>query len=105
LGQVPIDEAENELRACKSALERQLGITRPLFCFPGGSMSDATRAAVSQIGFANSFIPNPSIRYNNHNTVSPFSMSRVGMPEAPAYHLEAELDGPFHTARKLLRGE
>ncbi|MBZ9538052.1 polysaccharide deacetylase family protein [Modicisalibacter tunisiensis] len=100
LGRVPITEAHAEIRRCKKDLEACLGLERPAFCLPGGSHDTAVLEAVKAQGFRSCFVPNIRKRYNTLMNADPFTLSRVGLPNAPRHHLEAELDGPFHFMRQ-----
>lgn len=103
MGQIPADEAEAELTGCKAALKREMDLDNPSFCFPGGSLNTALLQRVEALGFTGCFIPGQNVRINQKDKVTAFSMSRIGLPEAPSVNLEAEMDGPFHTLRKILR--
>ena len=46
-------------------------------------------------------MPDPSKRLNAPGRVDAFSLVRLGLPNAPAHQLEAEMDGPFHAVRRL----
>ncbi|MDI5920856.1 polysaccharide deacetylase family protein [Halomonas sp. LR5S13] len=100
LGRVSGREARHEIERCKSDLCRHLSLKAPHFCFPGGSQNDAVRQIVRSTGFRSFFRSSSGLRYNEPSSVTPFSMSRVGLPNAPAYHLEAELDSGFHPVRQ-----
>lgn len=102
LANVPIEEARWEMERSRNDLKEQLGIERPSFCFPAGSMNAALLDLVPRLGFRSAFVPNRRIRVNNLNSTHQFALSRVGMPEAPGYILEAELDGPLHLLRQRL---
>ena len=101
LGRVPATEAKWELQRAMSDLEEHLGLRRPAFCFPAGSTTPALSALVRELGYRSCFVPNKSLRLNGPADVDAFSLVRVGLPNAPATHLEAELDGPFHPLRRL----
>lgn len=100
LGRVSEQEARYEIKRCKNDLRDQLDLERPHFCFPGGSQNEISRQLVQAAGFRSFFRSTPSCRFNEPCSTTPFSMSRVGLPNAPGYHLEAELDGIFHPARQ-----
>jgi peptidoglycan/xylan/chitin deacetylase (PgdA/CDA1 family) len=100
LGRVSEQEARYEIERCMSDLRDQLGLERPHFCFPGGSQSEVSRQLVKAAGFRSFFRSTPTRRFNEPHSSTPFSMSRVGLPNAPGYHLEAELDGIFHPVRQ-----
>ncbi len=99
LAAVPRDEARREMLRSKADLDEQLGIRRASFCFPGGSTNRELCGVARELGFRSAFLPDPSRRLNRPPDVDAFSMVRVGIPNAPAHHLEAELEGPFHTLR------
>lgn len=99
LANITPDEARWEMEKSRDDLKEQLGVTRPMFCFPAGSRSADLIHQVMELGFRSVFVPNRRIRINNLDQVSQFSMSRVGLPNAPSVILEAELDGPLHTIR------
>ncbi|MFC3285513.1 polysaccharide deacetylase family protein [Litchfieldella rifensis] len=100
LGQVPIAEACHEIRRCREELRDHLGLEAAPFCLPGGSYSDDVIRCIKQTGFRSCFIPNQQKRYNTVVNTTPFTLSRLGLPNAPSHHLEAELDGPFHPLRE-----
>lgn len=102
LANLPIDEARWEMGKSCDDLQQELGIKRPSFCFPAGSMNAALLELVPQLGFRSVFVPNRNVRVNNRETTHQFALSRVGMPEAPGYILEAELDGPLHPVRQRI---
>lgn len=95
------EEARWEMERSRDDLARELGVERPTFCFPAGSMSPSLLSSVPKLGFRSCFLPGQGIRINALGRVDPFSLARVGMPNAPAVYLEAELDGPFHALRTL----
>ena len=103
LARVSPDEARWEMERSRGDLEEHLGLRQPSFCFPAGSTTPALRAMVRELGFASCFVPNSPRRLNRPGDMDAFSLTRVGLPNAPAAHLEAELDGPFHTLRRLAR--
>ena len=100
LAQVPIDEARWEMERSRVDLEERLGLRHTPFCFPGGSMTPALRALAGELGFRSCFLADPSRRLNRPGDVDAFSLVRLGLPNAPAVQLEAELDGPFHALRR-----
>lgn len=100
LARVPADEARWEMERSRVDVEEHLGLRQPAFCFPAGSITPALRALAKTLGFRSCFLPDPSKRLNRPGSVDAFSLVRVGLPNAPAVHLEAELDGPFHTLRR-----
>lgn len=73
------------------------------FCFPAGSHNAELMAMVPRLGFRSVFQPSPRHRVNNLQTADPFSLGRMGLPNAPAVFLEAEVDGPLHPVRRVLR--
>ncbi len=101
LGHVPAPESKWELDRAMFDLEEHLGLTRPSFCFPAGSTTPALPTLVRELGYRSCFVPNKSRRLNRPREVDAFSLVRVGLPNAPGSHLEAELDGPFHPLRRL----
>jgi len=101
LAQMDKREAEWEMRKSAQDLRRELGVEQPAFCFPAGSMNAALLQRVQDLGFRSCFLPGQAIRINRADTVGPYTMTRVGLPNASAVHLEAELDGPFHTLRRF----
>jgi peptidoglycan/xylan/chitin deacetylase (PgdA/CDA1 family) len=99
LAAVTADEARTEMLRSRTDLAERLGLEHPPFCFPGGSTTAELREVARALGFRATFLPDPRRRLNRPPDVDAFSMVRVGLPNAPAYHLEAELDGPFHAVR------
>ena len=99
LAAVPPGEAREEMLRSRTDLAERLGLDHPTFCFPGGSTNVELCGLARSLGFRGTFLPHPGRRLNRVPDVDAFSMVRVGLPNAPAYHLEAELDGPFHTLR------
>jgi peptidoglycan/xylan/chitin deacetylase (PgdA/CDA1 family) len=95
-------EARWELERCREDLREKLGIERPPFCFPAGSMNAALVDMVREVGFRSAFQPARSSRVNSESTADPFSLCRIGLPNAPAVELEAELDGPLRAMRAVL---
>ena len=59
--------------------------------------------AVEQELFRCLFQSRRSVRVNSLEGMNQFSLSRIGLPNAPAVILEAELDGPLHALRGLYR--
>lgn len=55
------------------------------------------------VGFRCVFQSHYSVRVNQVGVNDQFSLSRIGLPNAPGVILEAELDGPFHALRGLYR--
>lgn len=101
LARVPASEARIEMERSKTDLEEHLSLRSPTFCFPAGSTNAALQASVRGLGFRSCFVPNPQRRLNRLAEVDAFSLARLGLPNAPATHLEAELDGPFHSIRRV----
>jgi peptidoglycan/xylan/chitin deacetylase (PgdA/CDA1 family) len=104
LARIPQDEAIWEMERSRDDLSEHFGITRPPFCFPAGSQTAELFDTAERLGFRSAFQPDSPHRINNLETTHPFSLARVGLPEAPAVFLEAEIDGPLHSVRTLLRG-
>lgn len=102
LARIAPAEASWEMRKSRDDLREHLGIERPAFCFPAGSTNPQLQAHAAELGFRSAFLPGRPIRINTLRNADPFSLCRVGLPDAPAWQLEAELDGPFHGLRKLL---
>ena len=100
LAQVPAEEARWEMERSRVDLETHLGLRHPAFCFPGGSTTPRLRALARTVGFRSCFLPDPSRRLNRPEDVDAYSLVRIGLPNAPALHLEAELDGPFFALRR-----
>ncbi|MFC2171118.1 polysaccharide deacetylase family protein [Acidobacteriota bacterium] len=96
-------EARWEMEKSRFDLERELSIQRPLFAFPAGSYNDELVHMAISLGFRSFFQRNRRLRINNLTSTTQYSLSRVGLPNAPAYVLEAELDGPLHAVRRLYR--
>jgi peptidoglycan/xylan/chitin deacetylase (PgdA/CDA1 family) len=101
LGRVPSTEARWELERAMFDLEEHLGLQRPTFCFPAGSTTPTLPDLVRELGYRSCFVPNRGRRLNRPPDIDTFSLVRVGLPNAPAVQLEAELDGPFHPLRRL----
>jgi len=101
LAEMPLEEALREIECSRDDLRRELGIDRPGFCFPGGSLNADLLARIPDLGFYCTFLPGQGIRLNTAASVGPYTLARVGLPNAPAVYLEAELDGPFHALRRL----
>jgi len=100
---IPYTEAEEELIRCREDLRQQLGVENAPFCFPAGSWTPELLALVRRLGFRGAFRPTPPQRVNTLVNSDPFRLGRIGLPNAPAVLLEAELDGPFHALRRLYR--
>jgi peptidoglycan/xylan/chitin deacetylase (PgdA/CDA1 family) len=107
LARIPAEEARWEMERCRADLRERLGIEHPSFCFPAGSHDAALMGLVRTLGFRSAFQPSPRHRYNTLENAHAFGLGRLGLPNAPAVLLEAELDGPFPALRRLggkLRG-
>ena len=101
LARVAEGEARVEMERSKHDLREHLGLEGPHFCFPAGSTSPELLDLARAMGFRSAFLPNRHRRLNRPGDVDAFSIGRIGLPNGPAHHLEAELDGPFHTLRRL----
>jgi len=97
------EEARWELERSRDALRQNLGVDRPPFAFPGGSFNATLVEMVKSLGFRSVFQSRPDLRINSPATTDQFALSRVGLPNAPAFILEAELDGPLHPIRRIYR--
>lgn len=102
LARIAPAEARWEMERSLFDVRERLGIERPSFCFPAGSTSRALQALARDLGFRSCFVPDPSRRLNRPGLVDAFSLVRMGLPNAPAVQLEAELDGPFHAVRHVV---
>jgi peptidoglycan/xylan/chitin deacetylase (PgdA/CDA1 family) len=102
LAQIPLAEAFQEMERSREDLHHHLGLERPSFCFPAGSYNAALMARARDLGFRSAFQPNPPHRVNTLANAHPFALGRMGLPNAPAVNMEAELDGPFYTLRRGL---
>lgn len=102
LSELPWEEAKEEMERSGIALREELGIERAPFCFPAGKCTPALQGLVAQLGFRCAFQPSPRHRVNSLVTATPFSLARVGLPNAPAVILEAEIDGPLPALRRLV---
>jgi peptidoglycan/xylan/chitin deacetylase (PgdA/CDA1 family) len=103
LGLVADDEAEWEMQRSLDDVRSQLGVDAPHFCFPAGSISARTSSRIRTLGFRSSFLPGQSHRLNQVGVGDQYQLARVGLPNAGAVVLEAELDGPFQSLRHLIR--
>jgi len=99
LAEIPHEEAVREMEASRRAIQERLGDANPAFCFPAGSVNEALWRIVPKLGFRSCFLPNKRIRYNQTGRTTPFTLARVGLPNRPAWALEAELHGVNHWAR------
>ncbi len=105
LARVSEAEARWEMERSREDLRQHLGIDRPSFAFPGGSLSPTLVDLARSLGFRSVFQRRLGLRVNSPATTHQFALSRVGLPNAPAFVLEAELDGPLHAVRRLYRRE
>jgi hypothetical protein len=103
LARIPIGEAREEMKRSLEEVRVRVGVAHPSFCFPAGSQNPELMALVRQLGFRSVFQPSPPHRVNNLRTANPYSLGRLGLPNAPAVFLEAEVDGPLHPVRRALR--
>ena len=101
LAQMEPEEARWELRKSREDLKAYLGVEHPSFCFPGGSRSPGLFDEVRNAGYRSVFDSRRRVRVNRVGTVTQYSLSRVGLPNAKAVQLEAEIDGPFHGFRNI----
>lgn len=103
LARVPFEEARVEMERSRDDVASNLTIDRPMFCFPAGSVNHALVDLAKHVGFRSAFWPDRAVRLNRSVNADPFAITRVGIPNAPAVQLEAELDGPLHVLRMLTR--
>lgn len=103
LARIPPAEAREEMERSREDLRERLGIEHPSFCFPAGSHNAQLMGWVREFGFRSVFQPNPRQRINTLENTDAFGLGRLGLPNAPAVVLEAELDGPFHACRRVFR--
>ena len=101
LARVPPVEARKEMVRSLQDVRDRLGIDRPPFCFPAGSVDNRTVGFARELGFRSAFRPGQRRRLNHGTDDDAFALVRIGLINAPATHLEAELDGPFHRLRSL----
>jgi len=104
LARIPVQEARKEMQRSLDDLQEHLGVERPFFCFPAGSVNDELVELAREIGFRGCFRSSRKRRFNRLDTSDQFGLSRLGLQNAPGYVLEAEVDGPFHAVRSLYRG-
>ena len=102
LGFIPREEARRELEKCRDDLRDNLGIENAPFCFPAGSCNPGLVELVEEVGFSCSFLPNLPYRVNTLHNADAYSLSRIGLPMAPAVELESYLDGPIYPVRRAL---
>lgn len=103
LAKVPMEEAVREMTRSRDELRKNIGIARPCFAFPGGSLTHALTERVKELGFQSAFAPNRAARWVTSQS-DVYRLPRVGLLNGPAILQEAELDGPFHSIRNLYRG-
>jgi len=103
LAQIPRAEALEEMERSRDELGTRLGIERPSFAFPAGSYDDELIVAARGLGFRSLFVRGAGRRVNSLSSTDQYSLVRVGLPNAPAYVLEAELDGPLQAVRSIYR--
>jgi len=103
MAHLSLEEAVWELEQSRNDLKKYLSVSRPSFAFPGGSFNASLVEMVKAMGFRSVFQSRPDLRFNSPGTTDQFALSRVGLPNAPSYILEAELDGIFHPIRRLYR--
>lgn len=97
------EEARWEMETSLQDIQRRCGVTRPPFAFPAGlRTTDLVKMAIS-VGFRSVFQTHYNLRINQIGVNDQFSLSRMGLPNAPGVILEGELDGPFYALRKLYR--
>ena len=97
------EEARWEMEASLHDIQHRCGMPRPPFVFPAASFTpDLVKMALS-VGFRCVFQSRYGVRVNQIGVNDQFSLSRIGLPNAPGIILEAELDGPFHALRGLYR--
>lgn len=98
-----LEEARWEMEASLQDIQRHCGGIRHPFAFPAGSRTpDLVKLAIS-VGFRSVFQTHRNLRVNQIGVNDQFSLSRMGLPNAPGVILEVELDGPFHALRGLYR--
>ena len=102
LGFISREEARWELEKSRDDLRENLGIESSPFCFPAGSCNPGLVEMVKDVGFTCSFLPNLPYRVNTLHNADAHSLSRVGLPMAPALELESYLDGPVYPVRRAL---
>ena len=103
LARVPVAEARWEMQKSRDDIRLHLGIERPPFVFPGGSLNAGLVDVARELGFRSVTQRDRRRRFNNLLNTDQFALSRVGFPNAPGHVLEAELDGPFQLLRGLYR--
>ena len=97
------EEARWEMEASLQDIQHHCGVTRPPFVFPAGKFTaDLVKMAIS-VGFRSVVQTRYNLRVNQIGVNDQFSLSRMGLPNAPGVILEVELDGPFHALRGLYR--
>jgi peptidoglycan/xylan/chitin deacetylase (PgdA/CDA1 family) len=101
LAKIPLEEARWEMASSMQDLRDQLGLGDRHFVFlPAAKLPNS--GAWWQYGISKCFYVQSRIRQNSLGTVDQYSLSRLGMPNAPSVNLEAEMDGPFFAMRKML---
>lgn len=103
LARIPPEEAREEMERSREHLRMRLGVERPSFCFPAGSHNAKLMKLAQALGFRSAFQPNPPHRVNTLENSHPFALGRMGLPNAPAVCLVAELDGPLPALRRWWR--
>ena len=98
-----MEEARREMLSSLHDFQSHLGITNPTFVFPSGSYTPELIKMAISVGFRCVFQSRYSVRVNSLATNDQFSLSRVGLPNAPGVILEAELDGPMYSLRGVYR--
>ena len=101
LARVPLGEARVEMERARDGVASNLAIAHQMFCFPAGSVNRELVDLARDVGFRSAFWPDRAKRLNRAGSDDTFAIARVGMPNASALELEAELDGPFHAVRLL----
>ncbi|MCX7835622.1 MAG: polysaccharide deacetylase family protein [bacterium] len=103
LTKIPPQEAKQEIRNCLETIRLKLGVENPPFAFPAGKSNDDLVEYVKLIGFRSCFRSSYKRRYNTLSNSNPFRLSRLGLPNAPAIFLEAEVDGLLYWVRKSVQ--
>lgn len=103
LGEIPHADAVAEMGHSREDLRERLGIEQPPFCFPAGSWTPELVREVPRLGFRSVFLKTSHHRVNSLDTTHQYALHRVGLPNASARVLEAELDGPMPALRHLYR--
>jgi len=103
LANLEAEEAEAELRVSKDRLREELGLENPTFCFPVGSWNPRLVELARSLGYRSVFTSRRDVRWNQSGKVTPFSLSRIGLPNTRGVFLHAEVDGPLHGLRMAMR--